>query len=113
MNNTEAATGKAYGGRSSLSGFQPLMRGSNSNATPSIQPDDDNEDDPLLLMSKTIYVDDKVACNCSFCLAYKIVSGEASSEEHKIVSSVQSKEFNNTNNGSGNTTDNLPGGFHE
>ena len=76
MNNTEAATGKAYGGRSSVGG-------SSSNATPNIQPDDDNEDDPLLLMSKTIDFDDSVSCSCSFCLAYKIVSGEASSEEHK------------------------------
>ena len=89
MNNTEAATGKAYGGKSSLSGFEPPTarsspcRGSSSNATPNIQPDDDNEDDPLLLMSKTIDFDDSVSCSCSFCLAYKIVSGEASSEEHK------------------------------
>ena len=75
---TEAATGKAYGG----SGFRPptasrltSSRGRSSNATPNIQPDDD-KDDTLLLMSKSIHFDDRVPCSCSFCLAYKIASSE-------------------------------------
>ena len=75
---TEAATGKAYG----RSGFRPptasrltSSRGRSSNATPNIQPDDD-KDDTLLLMSKSIHFDDRVPCSCSFCLAYKIASSE-------------------------------------